>query len=31
VIEYIEKYWAPTITSDALIAGLKGNGSQGFP
>jgi nicotinamidase-related amidase len=31
VIEYIEKYWASTITSDALIAGLKGNGSQGSP
>lgn len=24
VIEYIEKYWAPTITSDALTAALKG-------
>ena len=29
VIEYIEKYWAPTITSDALIAGLKNLGENG--
>jgi nicotinamidase-related amidase len=28
VIEHIEKYWAPTITSDALIAGLQGAGSR---
>jgi nicotinamidase-related amidase len=26
VIEYIEKYWAPTITSDALTAAIKGRG-----
>jgi nicotinamidase-related amidase len=31
VIEFIEKYWAPTITSDALIAGLKGDGSRSSP
>ena len=29
VIEFIEKYWAPTITSDALIAGLKSLGENG--
>ena len=26
VIEHIEKYWAPTITSDALARALKANG-----
>ena len=25
VIEHIEKYWAPTITSDALLAALRGD------
>ncbi len=25
VIEYIEKYWCPTITSDQLLAALKGS------
>jgi nicotinamidase-related amidase len=29
VIEHIEKYWAPTITSDALTRALKGNAPQG--
>jgi nicotinamidase-related amidase len=29
VIEYIEKYWAPTITSDALIRALKGDVLRG--
>jgi nicotinamidase-related amidase len=29
VIEYIEKYWAPTITSDSLTAALKGDTSAG--
>jgi nicotinamidase-related amidase len=29
VIEHIEKYWAPTITSDALTRSLKGDAPQG--
>jgi nicotinamidase-related amidase len=29
VIEYIEKYWAPTITSDALTAALQGDALPG--
>ena len=29
VIEHIEKYWAPTITSDALSAALRGDASPG--
>ena len=29
VIEYIEKYWAPTITSDALTAALKEDSLRG--
>jgi nicotinamidase-related amidase len=29
VIKHIEKYWAPTITSDALTRALKGDDSQG--
>jgi nicotinamidase-related amidase len=28
VIEHIEKYWAPTVTSDGLLAALKGDRSQ---
>jgi nicotinamidase-related amidase len=29
VIQYIEKYWAPTITSDALTEALKGDALRG--